>query len=176
MLDTGVDTTHDDLRTQVVAEKNFTPSPDTKDRYGHGTHVASIAAGTGAKSGGKHKGVAPEAKLLNGKVLGDNGFGDDSGVVAGMEWAAEQGADIVNLSLGGPDSPGVDPMEAQINKLSAEKGILFAVAAATRARATSIHRAAPTTPSPSARSTAATRSPTSPAPARGPATAPSSRI
>ncbi|MCX4660555.1 S8 family peptidase [Streptomyces uncialis] len=129
VLDTGVDTTHDDLRTQVVAEKNFTPSPDTKDRYGHGTHVASIAAGTGAKSGGKHKGVAPDAKLLNGKVLGDNGFGDDSGVVAGMEWAAEQGADIVNLSLGGPDSPGVDPMEAQINKLSAEKGILFAVAA-----------------------------------------------
>lgn len=129
VLDTGVDTTHADLRTQVVAEKNFTPSADTKDRYGHGTHVASIAAGTGAVSGGRLKGVAPDAKLLNGKVLGDDGFGDDSGVVAGMEWAAEQGADIVNLSLGGPDSPGVDPMEAQINKLSTEKGILFAVAA-----------------------------------------------
>lgn len=129
VLDTGVDATHADLVGQVVGEKNFTPAPDAKDRYGHGTHVASIAAGTGAKSGGKFKGVAPGAKLLNGKVLDDNGSGDDSGIIAGMEWAADQGADIVNLSLGGGDTPGVDPLEAQVDKLSADKGILFAIAA-----------------------------------------------
>ncbi|MGW5739569.1 MULTISPECIES: S8 family peptidase [Streptomyces] len=129
VLDTGVDATHADLKDQVVGEKNFTRAADAKDRYGHGTHVASIAAGTGAKSGGKFKGVAPGAKLLNGKVLDDTGYGDDSGILAGMEWAAEQGADIVNLSLGGGDTPGVDPLEAQVDKLSAEKGILFAIAA-----------------------------------------------
>ncbi|MEV0525405.1 S8 family serine peptidase [Streptomyces sp. NPDC050439] len=129
VLDTGVDATHADLKDQVVAEKNFTPAADAKDRYGHGTHVASIAAGTGAKSGGKLKGVAPGAKLLNGKVLDDGGSGDDSGIIAGMEWAAEQGADIVNLSLGGGDTPGIDPLEAEVNKLSADKGILFAIAA-----------------------------------------------
>ncbi|MCX4669515.1 S8 family serine peptidase [Streptomyces sp. NBC_01381] len=129
VLDTGVDATHPDLKDQVTAEKNFTASADAKDRYGHGTHVASIAAGTGAKSGGKFKGVAPGATLLNGKVLDDGGSGDDSGIIAGMEWAADQGADIVNLSLGGGDTPGVDPLEAEVNKLSAEKGILFAIAA-----------------------------------------------
>ncbi|MFE7840314.1 S8 family serine peptidase [Streptomyces sp. NPDC057474] len=129
VLDTGVDATHPDLKGQVTADKNFSTSPDTTDKYGHGTHVASIAAGTGARSKGKYKGVAPGAELLNGKVLSDEGYGDDSGIIAGMEWAAEQGADIVNLSLGGGDTPEVDPMEAEINKLSAEKGILFAVAA-----------------------------------------------
>ncbi|MEU9918727.1 S8 family serine peptidase [Streptomyces sp. NPDC051001] len=129
VLDTGVDATHPDLKEQVVGEKNFSASPDASDHYGHGTHVASIAAGTGAKSAGKYKGVAPGAKLLNGKVLGDDGYGDDSGILAGMEWAVEQGADVVNLSLGGGDTPDIDPLEAQVNKLSKDKGVLFAIAA-----------------------------------------------
>ncbi|MFF4173804.1 S8 family serine peptidase [Streptomyces sp. NPDC001744] len=129
VLDTGVDKTHDDLKTQVVGEKNFSSSPDAVDRVGHGTHVASIAVGTGAKSGGLYKGVAPGARVISGKVLDDEGFGDDSSVIAGMEWAAAEGADVINLSLGSPDSPGVDPLEATVDRLSAEKGILFTVAA-----------------------------------------------
>ncbi|MFI6459141.1 S8 family peptidase [Streptomyces sp. NPDC050538] len=129
VLDTGVDADHPDLKTQVIASKNFSTAADANDHFGHGTHVASIAAGTGAKSHGKYKGVAPDAKILNGKVLDDNGSGDDSGILAGMEWAAGQGADIVNLSLGGQDTPGIDPLEAEVNKLSTEKGILFAIAA-----------------------------------------------
>ncbi|MGW3418788.1 S8 family peptidase [Streptomyces phaeochromogenes] len=129
VLDTGVDATHPDLKDQVVAARNFTQSPDATDRYGHGTHVASIAAGTGAKSAGAYKGVAPGAELLNGKVLDDEGSGDDSGILAGIEWAAEQGADVVNLSLGGGDTPGLDPLEAAVDKFSADKGILFAVSA-----------------------------------------------
>ncbi len=129
VLDTGVDTSHPDLKNQVVESKNFTPAADAKDRFGHGTHVASIVAGTGAKSGGKYKGVAPDAKILNGKVLDDSGSGSDSGILAGMEWAASQGASVINLSLGGYDTPEIDPLEAEVNKLSAEKGILFAIAA-----------------------------------------------
>ncbi|WP_442759022.1 S8 family peptidase [Streptomyces atratus] len=129
VLDTGVDATHPDLQGRILDTKNFTSSPDSKDRVGHGTHVSSIAAGSGAKSGGKFKGVAPDAKLLEGKVLDDDGFGDDSGILAGMEWAVAQGADVINLSLGGSDSPEVDPLEAAVNKLSADKGVLFAIAA-----------------------------------------------
>ncbi|MEU3251986.1 S8 family serine peptidase [Streptomyces sp. NPDC006997] len=129
VLDTGVDTTHQDLRSQVSVSKNFSTAADAVDRFGHGTHVASIAAGTGAKSGGTFKGVAPGATILNGKVLDDNGFGDDSGILAGMEWAAQQGADVVNMSLGGFDTPEIDPLEAAVNKLSAETGVLFAIAA-----------------------------------------------
>ncbi|GGW31248.1 hypothetical protein GCM10010503_03670 [Streptomyces lucensis JCM 4490] len=129
VLDTGVDTTHPDLKTQVIESKNFTTAADATDHFGHGTHVASIVAGTGAKSGGKYKGVAPDARILNGKVLDDTGSGDDSGILAGMEWAASQGASVINLSLGGYDTPEVDPLEAEVNKLSAEKGVLFAIAA-----------------------------------------------
>ncbi|MFD3451731.1 S8 family serine peptidase [Streptomyces sp. NPDC058691] len=132
VLDTGVDTHHPDLPagTKVVDVKNFSDSGNSDDHYGHGTHVASIAAGTGAKSGGKYKGVAPGAQIISGKVLDDEGFGDDAGIIKGLEWAAAQGARIVNLSLGGTDTPGVDPIEAAVNKLSAgDKAPLFVIAA-----------------------------------------------
>ncbi|MFD5569544.1 S8 family peptidase [Streptomyces cadmiisoli] len=132
VLDTGIDATHPDLSGQVTAERNFTDSPDTLDRVGHGTHVASTAAGTGAKSGGQYKGVAPGAEILNGKVLGDGGVGDSSGIIAGMEWAVAEKADVVNLSLGGSDFPGVDPMEEAVNRMSAETGTLFVIAAGNR--------------------------------------------
>ncbi|MFD4675027.1 S8 family serine peptidase [Lentzea sp. NPDC058450] len=129
VLDTGVDNTHPDLATQEIAERNFTDSPDNQDRVGHGTHVASIAAGTGAKSGGKFRGVAPGARILDGKVLGDDGSGYESGILAGIEWAVEQQADVVNMSLGGDDGPLLDPMEVLINRLSQETGTLFVIAA-----------------------------------------------
>ncbi|MFC9243942.1 S8 family serine peptidase [Streptomyces sp. NPDC057136] len=128
VLDTGVDQTHPDLAGQEIAEKNFSASADNVDRVGHGTHVASTVAGTGAKSGGKYKGVAPGARILDGKVLDDSGSGSDSEIMAGMEWAVAQGADIVNLSLGGFDNPGVDPLEETVNRLSAESDTLFVIA------------------------------------------------
>ncbi|MFC9842297.1 S8 family serine peptidase [Streptomyces sp. NPDC060223] len=129
VLDTGIDTSHADLAGQVIAEQDFSGSSGPGDKFGHGTHVASITAGTGAELGGKYKGVAPGAKLLNGKVLDDNGYGADSGIIAGMEWAVAQGADVVNLSLGSPDTPGIDPMEEAVNRLSAESDTLFVIAA-----------------------------------------------
>ncbi|MFC4498723.1 MULTISPECIES: S8 family serine peptidase [Streptomyces] len=129
VLDTGVDTSHPDLADRVVEAQDFSDSGSTGDKFGHGTHVASITAGSGAKSGGKYKGVAPGAKILNGKILGDDGYGYDSGIIAGMEWAVAQGADVANLSLGGTDTPGIDPMEEAVNRLSAESDTLFVVAA-----------------------------------------------
>jgi subtilisin family serine protease len=129
VIDTGVDQTHPDLADREVAERNFAETPDGEDHYGHGTHVASIVAGTGAKSGGKYRGVASGASIVDAKVLDDNGFGQDSWIIAGMEWAAEQGADIANLSLGGTDTPEIDPMEEAVNSLSAKYGTLFVIAA-----------------------------------------------
>ncbi|MFJ9752725.1 S8 family peptidase [Streptomyces chartreusis] len=128
VLDTGVDETHPDLTGRQIAEKNFSTAPTAKDGNGHGTHVASTAAGSGAMSAGKYKGVAPDAGFLDGKVLNDRGRGEDSGVLAGMEWAVAQGADIVNLSLGGPDTAGIDPVEEAVNRLSTDKGVLFVIA------------------------------------------------
>ncbi|MDB1087031.1 S8 family serine peptidase [Streptomyces sp. ACA25] len=129
VLDTGIDDTHQDLAGQVVAAENFTDSPDTHDRQGHGTHVASTAAGTGALSGGKYRGVAPGAQLLNAKVLDDEGSGFESGIIEGMEWAVEQGAQVINMSLGGSTGSAIEPMEEAVNRLSEESGALFVIAA-----------------------------------------------
>ncbi|GAA2209475.1 S8 family serine peptidase [Nonomuraea monospora] len=128
VLDTGYDPAHPDLKGQVVKTGNFTAEPDTRDLNGHGTHVASTIAGTGAASGGTRKGVAPGAKLMIGKVCGQDGYCADSAIVEGMTWAAQNGARVANLSLGGPDAPGVDPLEQAVNSLTAEYGTLFVIA------------------------------------------------
>jgi hypothetical protein len=132
VLDTGIDATHPDLEGKVAGSANFTEDPDVVDHYGHGTHVASIIAGTGAASAGKYEGVAPDASLLIGKVLNNDGFGSDSQVIAGMEWAAAAGAKVVNLSLGDPASPAdqtQDPAVQAVNELSATTHTLFVIAA-----------------------------------------------
>jgi subtilisin family serine protease len=129
VLDSGIDATHPDLRGKVVAEANFSDSDSTTDRFGHGTHVASIVAGTGARAAGERKGVAFEASLLNGKVLGDFGFGFESGVIAGMEWAASQRARVVNMSLGAFPTDGTDPVSQALNRITAQRRVLFVVSA-----------------------------------------------
>ncbi|HEX9824688.1 MAG TPA: S8 family serine peptidase [Actinomycetota bacterium] len=129
VLDTGIDTTHPDLQGKVSESRNFTTSASTSDGFGHGTHVASIIAGSGAASNGAYRGVAPGATILNGKVLGDNGSGLASWVIGGMEWAVDSGADVVNMSLGGGATDGTDPMSVAVNTLTAESGALFVIAA-----------------------------------------------
>ncbi len=130
VLDTGIDATHPDLAGQVTAQRTFTEgAEDDRDRVGHGTHVASTIAGTGKASGGRYRGVAPGAKLLDGKVCVDRGC-EESWILAGMAWAAaEKRADVVNMSLGGPDTPEVDPIEQAVNDLSARHGTLFVISA-----------------------------------------------
>ncbi|MEV5600761.1 S8 family serine peptidase [Streptomyces sp. NPDC052299] len=130
VLDTGADLDHPDLAGQVEASASFVPGQSVDDGNGHGTHTASTIAGTGAASEGKEKGAAPGAQLLVGKVLGNEGTGDESYSIAGMEWAKAQGADIVSMSLGSPEgSDGTDPMSQAVNELSADGGPLFVIAA-----------------------------------------------
>ena len=66
VLDTGYDPTHPDLAGRVSGSANFTNDPSVVDIQGHGTHVASTIAGSGAASGGTYRGVAPGAHLLVG--------------------------------------------------------------------------------------------------------------
>ena len=93
VLDTGIDADHPDLAGLVDGQASFVPGEDAlTDVNGHGTHVASTIVGTGAASDGDNKGVAPDADLIVGKVLGGpEGYGQDSWVLAGMEWAVEPG-------------------------------------------------------------------------------------
>jgi subtilisin family serine protease len=118
VLDTGVEATHPDLtpllpdgRSRVAPGTSFLSGqpanglPGTTDPHGHGTHVAGIiAAARGNGVGGA--GVAPGARILPVRVLSATGTGWSSDVAAGILWAHQQGADVINLSLGGP---GVTP-------------------------------------------------------------------
>ncbi|MPZ82540.1 MAG: S8 family serine peptidase [Actinophytocola sp.] len=131
VLDTGIDTTHPDLDDgKVVAEANFSTDTDTLDHYGHGTHVASIVAGTGEGSPAGRKGVAPGANLINAKVLNSGGSGEFAGIIEGLEWAAAQGADVANMSLGtNAPSDGNDPLVQAVDAISASSDMLVVVAA-----------------------------------------------
>ncbi|MFF5971077.1 S8 family serine peptidase [Streptomyces sp. NPDC012769] len=128
VLDTGIDASHPDLAGRVAGAKNFTDET-AEDLVGHGTHVASTIAGTAAASDGRYKGVAPDATLYDGKVCEQFGC-PESAILSGMEWAAnEVHAKIVNLSLGGPDTPETDPLEEAVDRLTAQTGTLFVIAA-----------------------------------------------
>lgn len=130
VLDTGLDATHPDFAGRIKDSQDFSGSGGTADKVGHGTHVASIALGSGAGGHGTaYRGVAPDASLLVGKVCADE-YCDDSAIISGMEWAAKRGADIVNLSLGSDDgSDGKDPLSLAVNDLTDRYGTLFVAAA-----------------------------------------------
>ncbi|MGW6015404.1 S8 family serine peptidase [Streptomyces sp. NPDC055210] len=140
VLDTGVDVGHPDLAGRVSVTKSFVEGEEVADRNGHGTHVTSTVGGSGAASDGKEKGVAPGATLAVGKVLGDQGSGSESQIIAGMEWAARDvGATVVSMSLGSTEpSDGTDPMARAVETLTAETGALFVVAAGNTGAPSSI--------------------------------------
>ncbi|MEU4159438.1 S8 family serine peptidase [Actinoplanes sp. NPDC026670] len=138
VLDTGVDAGHPDLAGRIAATANFSSSADVVDRFGHGTHVAATVAGSGAASGGTRKGIAHGSQLLIGKVLGDDGYGYESEIIAGMQWAVDSGAKVVNMSLGGSATDGLDPMSLAVDELSQSSGTLFVVAAGNEGAASSV--------------------------------------
>lgn len=113
LLDTGVDADHPDLAGKVSAWAEFGPlgdevtgsQPHDTDR--HGTHVAGTLVG--GNSGGSWTGVAPDADVAVALVLDGRTGGTDAQVLAGIDWAVEQGVDVINMSLGGltlgPETP-----------------------------------------------------------------------
>jgi thermitase len=101
ILDTGIDLDHRDLASRLRASVDLTGGRNPDDLHGHGTHVAGIAAAAGDNAEGV-AGVAYNASLLNVKVLTDTGAGSCSITAEGIVWAADRGADVINLSLGGP--------------------------------------------------------------------------
>lgn len=98
VLDTGVATDNDDIAGKVVGRANFSTAATSEDNYGHGTHVAGIIAAV--KDGLGVSGVCPDCSILDGKVLNDSGSGSTSGIVNGIDWALDNGAQVINMSLG----------------------------------------------------------------------------
>ncbi len=115
VLDTGVAAGLPDLAGRLVPVrndvtgrvepcKNLSGELDCNDRYGHGTFIAGLVAGNGASSGGKWKGVAPEASILSVKVAGADGAADVSNILAAIQWVVsfkdQYKIRVLNLSLG----------------------------------------------------------------------------
>jgi len=133
VIDSGIDKNHPDLIGKVVAEKNFLADEITADDLlGHGTMVAGIIAGSGAASNGSYKGIAPGAKLISVKVINGKGDGKVSDIIAGIEWAVYNGADILSLSLGGINLGETNPPITMAADNAVRGGVVVCVAAGNR--------------------------------------------
>ena len=139
ILDSGVAVNHKSFTegstaSRVVYSQNFTTAPTVGDLYGHGTHVASIAAGSSSRDSSAYRGIAPKANIYNLKVLEDNGTGKTANLLNALSWllnnAERNNIKIVNMSLGGLaiDSYTNDPLCVKVRALAA-KGILVVAAA-----------------------------------------------
>lgn len=96
VIDTGIDQKHPAIKDTLVAVKDFTKSRrGVDDLHGHGTHVAGTIVGAGT-------GTAPKAKLVVCKALSDDGFGQDSWIAKAIDYAIQQKASVINMSLGSP--------------------------------------------------------------------------
>jgi len=134
ILDTGIDVNHVDLDGgKVIGWKDFVNNqPNPYDDEGHGTHVSSIAAGTG-EGNAAYKGVAPGAALVGVKVLNKKGTGTVSDVNAGIQWVIDNkatlGIEILNISLGiSGSSDGTDSTSTLVNA-AFDAGIVVTVSA-----------------------------------------------
>src|SRR5438552_7626243 len=100
IVDTGVDDTHPDLASKIVGEYNFVKGETVNDGFGHGTHVAGIAAAATDNRTGI-AGICWNCGILSVKVLNNQGGGYTSDVASGITYAASHGARMISLSLGG---------------------------------------------------------------------------
>ena len=111
ILDTGLDPDHCDISGKITAWKDcINNQPQPYDDNGHGTFVASCAAGQADP-----KGVAPGADLMGVKVLDSTGSGTADVIIQGIDWAVTNGADVINLSLGAPGGDGTSPLAQECN-------------------------------------------------------------
>jgi thermitase len=128
IIDSGVAIDHEDISKKVVARTNFSDTkivkPEDYDKYGHGTHVAGIVAAAHNSTG--VAGVCPDCTILDAKVLNDNGSGSSSAIAKGIDWAVENGAKVINMSLGQRVSSRT--LEAAVNNAWNEGVVIVAAA------------------------------------------------
>jgi serine protease AprX len=139
IIDSGIYAAHRSFldragKSRILFSKDFTGEGRTDDPYGHGTHVAGLAAGNGQVAGGAYEGVAPDANIINLRVLNSLGSGTVSGLLNALNWVLANRAvyniKVVNLSLGSSavESYKNDPVCRAARKL-ADAGVVVAAAA-----------------------------------------------
>ncbi|MEM7428605.1 MAG: S8 family serine peptidase [Pseudomonadota bacterium] len=102
VLDTGFDSDHPDFTGRSVTSASFVPGQSAEDVQGHGTHCIGTACGPGATSQHPRYGVAGDAEIFVGKVLGNDGRGAESWILNGMNWAVRNKCEVISMSLGRP--------------------------------------------------------------------------
>jgi subtilisin family serine protease len=130
VLDTGTDPSHPQLLGNT-GESTIKTQPLAFDENGHGVHTATTIAGASfSHPQGILQGVAPRAQLIIIKVLGAGiGLGDWSDILAGMQRAADLGAKIISMSLGGDDTDDPESSEFRVVRQLTEQGIICCIAA-----------------------------------------------
>ena len=139
ILDTGIYGDHPDLQGKLIGFKDFINNLDdmtpgdgvtSYDDNGHGTVCAWNAVGTGEYNGGNFTGVAPGASLLGIKILDGDGAGEDSVIAQGIEFAMNQGVDVISLSLGGlwTDQVGIPEPSVAACKAAVQAGVAVVAA------------------------------------------------
>lgn len=131
VLDTGFDDKHPDFLGRSVTKKLFASQSSPDDTHGHGTHCIGTACGPLRPGGVPRYGIAGEAEIYAGKVLGDDGFGTDRSIIAGMDWALGEGCQVISMSLGAAVGAGDQPNEdyEQIGQVCLDAGTLIVAAA-----------------------------------------------
>ncbi len=133
VLDTGLDLGHPDFAGRDIEARSFVEGQSAQDGQGHGTHVAGTACGALSPGTGRRYGVAHEARILVGKVLGDDGSGTDAGILAGISWAIASGARVISMSLGA-DVREVSTAYETVGRRALAAGALVVAAAGNNAR------------------------------------------
>lgn len=135
ILDTGISPIDDFLypKNRIIAFKDFINNKKNPyDDNGHGTHVAGIAGGNGTSSNGKYKGIAPQCNLIGVKVLDEEGKGNASDVLAGLQWIIDNkeryNIKIANLSISTNNTSSNDPLVKAVEKIW-DSGIIVTIAA-----------------------------------------------
>lgn len=131
IVDTGVNYDHPDLKDRYLGGYDYVNSDDDPmDDHGHGTHCASIALGSGKYSHYKYVGVAPMASYYSYKVIGSDGKGSSVWLLAALEQAVDDGADIISLSLGdNSSSANPDDILSQAADTAVDAGVIIVAAA-----------------------------------------------
>jgi serine protease AprX len=136
VIDTGINGTGD-LAGKVVHSEDFSGEGDGVDRFGHGTFIGGLIAGSGAASLGGVKGVAPDADLISLKIAGRDGSADITHVMAALQWAVSfkdvYNIRVVNLSLGTDSTQDyrIDPLDAAVER-AWQAGIVVVVSAGNK--------------------------------------------
>lgn len=138
ILDSGVEGRHEDLKANFLAKKQYdsiNKDFDAADLNGHGTYVAGIAAAVTNNRKGI-AGTAPKAKIMPVRVFSALEQGSLADVAPGVMWAADNGANVINMSLGNPTFP-VDPLLTDLVEISmlyaAAQGVLLVAASGNEA-------------------------------------------